>query len=221
MTKQTFLEKLAELRATHCAKMPTPEMAVLTRATARLRRSGILQACLQRGETAPDFTFIDVNNDYQSLYGLLKTGPVVLNFFRGYWCIYCKTELAAYVSIRDELEATGVHYLAISPQKTDTAEQGVEHYHALFDRNNQIAVQFGIAYSLGEDERKLFKSWNLMLDEVNQTSNWSLPLPAIYVIARDKTVAYQFTDVDIRSRCCPDELIEELRHLVLINNKTH
>jgi peroxiredoxin len=214
MAKQTFLDKLAELRVMHCEQMPTPEMAVLTRATARLRRSGILQSCLQRGETAPNFTFIDANNDYQSLFGLLKTGPVVLNFFRGYWCMYCKTELAAYVSIRDEMEASGFHYLAICPQKTDDdGEQGDEHYHVLFDRNNGIASQFGIVYSLGEDERKLFRSWNLRLDEVNQTADWSLPIPATYVVAQDKTVAFQFVDADIRSRCCPDELIKELQHL--------
>ena len=125
MTKQAFLDKLAELRAAHCEDMPTPEMAVLTRATATLRRSRILQDCLQMGETAPDFTFIDADNEHQSLYELLKTGPVVLNFFRGLWCMYCKTELEAYSLIRDEMEAMGCHYLAISPQKTtgeDVAE---------------------------------------------------------------------------------------------------
>jgi peroxiredoxin len=51
------------------------------------------------------------------------------------------------------------------------------------------------------------------LDEVNQTADWSLPIPATYVVAQDKTVAFQFVDADIRSRCCPDELIKELQHL--------
>ncbi len=213
MTKQSFLDKLAELRAAHCEDMPTPEMAVLTRATATLRRSGILQDCLQTGETAPDFTFIDADNEHKRLYGLLKTGPVVLNFFRGLWCMYCKTELEAYTLIRDEMQAMGCHYLAISPQKTTNEDVADEHYQVLYDRNSLIASRFKITYSLGMDEIKLFRSWGLKLDEVNQSEDWSLPIPATYIIARDRTVAYQFSDVDFRSRCCPDALVAELQLL--------
>lgn len=209
MAERGFLDRLADLRTAHCDRMPTPEMAVLARATARLRRSGILYQCLQPGETAPDFSFIDHNNSHQSLYGLLEQGPVIINFFRGFWCMYCKTEFDAFSSIRQELDAQGCFYLAISPQNI----QGTHHYHTIYDKNNRIARRFNIVYDPGDDEITLFKSWDLNINELNESANWSLPIPATYIIAMNRTVVYQFADVDIRTRCCPDELLEELRQL--------
>ncbi len=213
MAKQDFLEKLADLRNAHCDEIPTPEMAVMTRATARLRRSGIMHQLLQIGETAPDFTFIDSRNNHTSLYALLKDGPVIINFFRGFWCMYCKTELEAYSSIKEELEELGCYYLAISPQDLQNDELSESHYQTVYDRNNQIARLFNIVYELGEDEIDLFKSWDLRVDQINDSGNWTLPIPATYLISQDRTVAYQFADVDIRSRCCPDDLLEELKRL--------
>ena len=46
---------------------------------------------------------------------------------------------------------------------------------------------------------------------VNQTGKWELPLPATYIVTRDRTIGYEFIDVDFRARCCPDALIEEVK----------
>ncbi len=213
MSEQTFLDKLAELRAANCDQIPTPQLAVLTRATARLRRSGMLQKCLQSGETVPDFSYIDRNNNAQSLYQLLASGPVVLNFFRGFWCPYCKTELEALALIQEELEKAGCHYLAITPQQEDSVALEDESFEVIFDKQNQIASQFNIIYILGEDEKQLFKEWGIELNKGVDSDTWTLPIPATYLIAQDRTVAFQFTDADFRSRCCPDDLIVELKRL--------
>ena len=213
-TEETnFGNKLAELRANSCAELPTPQLAVLTRATARLRRSGILNRCLQTGETVPDFEFIDGTNSPATLYQLLGRGPVVINFFRGFWCMFCKTELDAYLQVKDSLDSLQCSYLAISPQPSVAAE--IPHrYQTVFDRDNAIARRFGLVYSLEEDEISLFREWGLALDLFNEARSWELPLPATYVISKDRTVGYGFVDVDYRARCCPDELIEQVRRLV-------
>ena len=127
--------------------------------------------------------------------------------------MYCKTELEAYSSIKEELEELGCYYLAISPQDLQNDELSESHYQTVYDRNNQIARLFNIVYELGEDEIDLFKSWDLRVDQINDSGNWTLPIPATYLISQDRTVAYQFADVDIRSRCCPDDLLEELKRL--------
>ncbi len=80
MVETSFIDKLAQLRATSCQDLPTPELAVLTRTTARLRRCGILNKCLQSGETAPDFSLVNADGENARLYDLLDRGPVVLNF---------------------------------------------------------------------------------------------------------------------------------------------
>lgn len=213
MAKQSFLDRLAALRLASCDQLPTPQLAVLTRATARLRRSGMLHKALQVGETAPNFHFIDRDNSQQSLYQLLETGPVVLNFFRGFWCMFCKTELEALNLIRSELEATGSHYLAISPQAPDSADSDYGPVQFVFDKQNQIARSFNIVYELAGEERELLSEWNVDLEGTSESGSWNLPIPATYIVAQDKTVCFQFSDVDFRSRCCPEELIEELTRL--------
>lgn len=206
------MDKLAQLRATSCQELPTPELAVLTRTTARLRRSGISQKCLQAGETVPDFDFIDLNDNHVTFYSLLAKGPVVLNFFRGFWCPFCKTELEAYTNIQEQLEQLGCSYLAISPQKLMVEQNLPENYQVIFDRDNQIARQFGIVYSLEADEIDLFNGWGLQLDVANESAKWELPLPATYIVTQERTIGYEFVDVDFRARCCPDDLIEQIKH---------
>jgi peroxiredoxin len=211
MTEQKFEDKLAQIRATYCEELPTPELAVLTKTIARLRRLGITASCLQVGETVPDFEFIDASDSPKSLYSVLDKGPVVINFFRGYWCRYCKTEIEAYENIQPELDAMGCTYFAVSPQKPDTAVTELPNYQVIFDRDNKIARQFGVVYSLEGPEIELFTKWGLKINEVNDSSRWELPVPATFVICADRTVGYEYVDVDFRARCCPDQLVEELK----------
>ncbi|MEX2327100.1 MAG: peroxiredoxin-like family protein [Pseudomonadales bacterium] len=209
--KTDFLEKLARLRATQCEQIPTPQMAVLTRLTARLRRSGILSRCIQPGESAPDFKFVDATGNRLGLYGLLEHGPVVINFFRGLWCPYCKTELLAFESIRDRLTELGCRYLAITPQKPPPEYGPPNGYELIFDQDNRIARQFDLVYTLSDEEAALFAELGVQIEKLNESNSRQLPIPATYVIAKDRTVAYLFVDVDFRSRCCPDDLIEEVK----------
>jgi peroxiredoxin len=214
MSTQNFQDKLAELRSAHCDKLTTPELAALTRGTAILRRSNILEKCLQRGETAPNFTFIGQSNNPSNLYKMLENGPVLINFFRGYWCMYCNSERESLSSIRSELEAIGCQSLSISPQPSKTVTENLsESDEVIFDKNNQIADLFRIVYQLSQDEIDLFESWDLHIDEVNESGNWLLPLPATYLVSKERVVSFQFLDVDFRRRCGPNELLEAISQL--------
>ena len=211
MSDVNFADRLAQLRAENCEQLPTPELAVMARAIARLRREGLAKRCLQVGETAPDFSYSDADGGRHRCYEALQRGPVVLNFFRGFWCPYCQTELEAYTQIQGVLDELGATYFAISPQPPESAGALPPNYTVVHDHDNQIARDFGVAYRLHQDEIDLFRSWGLNLDEVHGTSGWELPVPATFVVCQDHTIGYEFVDVDFRARCCPDQLIEELR----------
>lgn len=211
---KSLLDKLTDLRQRSVEKMPTPELAILHRAIERLRRANVIGNCLQKGESVPDFS---VGED--SLYSLVSRGPVILNFFRGFWCSYCRTEMDAYGQIAEPLVSMGVQYVAISPQNplTDSKVTGdLSHAVNLYDKGNWIAKQFGLVYSLEEDEINLFRQWGLDLQEINQSGDWELPLPATYVVGEDRIIAFQFVDVDFRCRCCPIELLEKVEQLIRV-----
>ncbi len=218
MPEQEFLDRLAQLRANNCANLPTPELAILTKTVTRLRKSGVQSQCLQVGETAPDFEFISEDNSATSFYQVLEKGPVVLNFFRGYWCQYCQTEVEAYENIQGELDKLGCSYFAITPQRPETSSYSPESYQVIFDKDNKIARQFGIVYGLVQEEIDLFSRWGLKLDEVQGCDTWELPIPATFLVCPDRTIGYEYVDVDFRARCCPDQLIEEIRHFCKCEN---
>ena len=211
MVQSAFQDKLTRLRANNCEELLTSELAILTRTITRLRRDKMHTHCLQVGETVPDFEFIDANNVNRKLYEVLESGPVILNFFRGFWCPYCETEIEAYENIQAELNRLGCAYFAISPQQPQTAGEQSESYKVIFDRDNKIARDFGIVYELEQVERNLFESWGLMLDKVNGSDGRELPVPATFIVCKDRTIGFEYVDVDFRARCCPEQLIEELK----------
>ncbi|MDZ7685909.1 MAG: redoxin domain-containing protein [Gammaproteobacteria bacterium] len=179
--QKDFLDKLAELRAAHCDQVPTPQMAVLVRLTARLRRSGMTAHCLQVGETAPDFEFACADGTRSSLYERLEQGPVVVNFFRGLWCAYCRTELEAFEMVRSQLEEIGCSYIAVSPQPI--ADPGtMAGVDFAYDHDNAIAREFDLVYELEAEELRLFEEWGIRTLAGDSTE---LPLPATYVVATD------------------------------------
>src|ERR1700680_546199 len=62
----------------------------LDRETEALLQAGIIKHSLQVGQKAPDFTLPNATGGEVSLSSLLKKGPVVLSFYRGEWCPFCK-----------------------------------------------------------------------------------------------------------------------------------
>jgi hypothetical protein len=78
-------EKLDATRAASAARRPSEVRAVMDRATADLRASGILKKVAAIGQTAPTFSAPNCDGRIISSKELLAKGPVVLSFFRGAW----------------------------------------------------------------------------------------------------------------------------------------
>ena len=74
---------------------------------------------LQVGAKAPLFTAIDQNKKQYSLEKALKRGPVVLVFYRGYWCPVCNRQLKKLQDSLDLVYAKGATLIAVSPEKPE------------------------------------------------------------------------------------------------------
>ncbi len=208
-------QRLAELNTQTCKELPAQEVAIMQRASATLRKSGITEQCLQAGESAPDFTVPDQHGKSISLADLLKTGPVVINFFRGFWCNYCQAELEAYQAMLGELTQYNCHYLAISPCASSEKQEPENHqFIQLTDTNNCIAKQFGIVYEVEQNQKELFGRWGLDLAKLNHADKWELPLPATYIISKNGCVDFKFVHSDYRKRLEPQLVLDKLKALV-------
>jgi hypothetical protein len=78
-------EKLEATRALADARIPPDKRAIMERATADLRASGILRNVAAVGQVAPAFAAANYDSRTISSVELLAGGPLVVSFFRGAW----------------------------------------------------------------------------------------------------------------------------------------
>ena len=146
---------------------------------------------MKQGDTIPAFTLSDATGKQVSSDQILESGPVVISFYRGGWCPYCNLELWALQKALPEIKANNASLLAISPESPDhsltTQEQYALKFPVLSDHKNQVAKKFGLVFELGSELVSLYKDkFEFDLVTINGTKNVELPIPATYVVDREK-----------------------------------
>lgn len=210
-------DALRELAVSGRARRSPEDQAVIDGAVERLRRTGIAEACLQVGETAPDFQLPDTDGRIVSLEASLRSGPVVVTFYRGGWCPYCNLALRALHQAMARLTAERATLLAITPQLAEGVRETRERlgldFPMLADPGNRTARLFGLVFRLPSDLIALYRRLGVDIAAANGSAEWELPLPASYVIAPDGAVAYAMVDVDYTHRAEPDDIVSALQRL--------
>ncbi|MEL0251495.1 MAG: peroxiredoxin-like family protein [Novosphingobium sp.] len=195
---------LDQFRLEFAHKVPPEIAAAMSRADEELAATGIAGRALSAGQIAPDFELKDAQGQNVSLRKLLGAGPVVVSFYRGGWCPYCNIELRALQSILPQIEARGARLVAISPELPDeslsTAERNALAFPVLSDIGSRVAREWGIAFDLAEELRPIYAELGHALPERNGGTDWVLPIPATFVIARDGLVQLAFVDSNYRNR---------------------
>lgn len=210
MTRITLASQLDAFRLEFMDKVPAEIRAAMARADADLLATGIVDRALKAGDRAPDFALPGVDGRSVALSALLRDGPVVLSFYRGGWCPYCNLELRALQQALPEFARLGAGLVAISPQTPDeslsTAEKNALEFPILSDRGSRVADAFDLAEAL----RPVYARFGHALPDRNGTDDWTLPLPATYVIDRDGLIRFAFVDTDYRQRLEPAEILRAL-----------
>jgi len=204
-------DQLDEITANTRNLVQPERMAVSERAVADLFASGIEERILPVGATAPEFILPDATGRPVHSADLLALGPLVLNFFRGRWCAYCVTELEAWRDLYPRLRESGALLAAISPQTSRQSDFMVGQHSLPFpvlnDPGCALAEQFGLAYTIPQYHRDYYRSILVNIPFVNGEPSWRLPIPATYVIARDRRVLFAEAHADFRVRPEPEEAL--------------
>jgi len=146
---------------------------------------------------------------------LLKQGPVIVTFYRGGWCPYCNLELKAYQEVLPEIVAAGATLVAISPENPDdtlsTTEKNALAFEVLSDVGQKVGRAFGLVYDFTEELKTAYQGFKLDIPARNgMPDEWALPVSATYVIDRNDTITYAYTDPDYRDRADPREVLKVL-----------
>jgi peroxiredoxin len=208
-------DQLDEITANTRKLVQAERMAVGERAVAELFATGIEERILPVGATAPEFALRDSNHKMMRSAELLETGPLVIKFFRGRWCPYCMTELEAWRDLYGQIREHGAVMAAIGPQiqrQSDfmVGQHGLP-FPVLTDTNNEVAEKFGLVYTVPEYHRAYYLSVLVNIPFVNGEKSWRLPLPATYVIGKDRKVLYAEAHADFRVRPEPEDVLAVLQ----------
>ena len=205
--------RLADLLASRCEN---PEWdAAYRQIIATLNREGFYQGMIGTGEVFPDFLLPSATGHLVNLRDELARGPVVLTFFRGEWCPFCKLTTAALAEAAPRIEAAGARILALTPESggwpLKLQQRDASAFEVLADIDFVVGLSAGLVFKIPPLYRAHVTGLNLPLRHGN--SAWCLPVPAVYILRQDGVVAWRFADVDFSHRPEPDDIIAALAGL--------
>ncbi len=208
-------EKLDEIRTKGFQNVDVKAVydAVLT----QLGRGESASQVLRPGDSMPAFLLPSSDGRLVSSEELLQRTPLVVSFFRGDWCPYCRTMLDAYQAALPAIVAAGGQLVAITPD-TGAVPTQTKHKHrlafdVLSDAESGVALQFGLVFRLPDNYRALLDSRGVDLGERHGNKGWFIPIPATFVVDRSGIIRDAFVDIDFTKRAEPDQVVEALRAL--------
>jgi len=183
----------------------------------QLGRAEAAGRALKVGDSMPSFVLPNAEGRLVFSDDLLRQGPLVVNFFRGNWCPYCRHTLEALEAALPGIEAAGGHLVALTPDTgshfAQTKRRHALTYEILSDVDGAVGLQFGVLFRAPAAYRELLVELGIDLEERHGNAGWFIPIPATFVVAQSGTIRYAFVNIDFTRRAEPEEIIEVLRGL--------
>lgn len=170
---------------------------------------------LEKGHEAPDFTGKDQNGRSIHLKELLKSGKVVLIFYRGQWCPICMPHLRKLQESLKEVESKGASVALITPEKQEYIQKTIAKTQTtipiIWDEGFKIMKAYKVAF----EEKKwkvLMYRWLLggNFKKAHSDGKNILPVPATYIIGTDGKIQFSHFDTDYKNRAGVKDILNHL-----------
>ena len=167
------------------------------------------------GDTLPSFSLPNTKGELiNSDKLLLENDKLIIAFFRGGWCPYCNLELKAFQDVLSQITTKKATLVAISPQliekSVSMSTDSPFGFDILYDKDNTYAKELNIAFDLQASLLPYYQQLGIHLEEYNGNEENSLPIPAVFVIDKNKIVTFTFIDADYTERVNIEELLNSL-----------
>jgi peroxiredoxin len=176
---------------------------------ARLHRVRAGAEAPQVGEAMPPFALPDHEGRLVSLDEILERGPAIIAFHRGHWCPFCRLSMMALAEIDQQLKPAQIVAISTETQRYTRMlrEQTGAMFPVLTDMDAGYAMSLGVAVLLDDKLAHMISEagWDVPLYQGGK--EWLLPIPAVFVVRQDGTIAARHIDPDYRQRMEIDELL--------------
>jgi peroxiredoxin Q/BCP len=123
---------------------------------------------LRVGDTAPDFTLTDAASGQEFRQSQWAGRDVLLVFFRGTWCPFCRQQMRTLTERHAELCASGVQVVGVVCQSAASAGRWVRAnplpFPLLVDETRAVAKAYGVHYWLSAEGFNLARPSLFILD---------------------------------------------------------
>jgi peroxiredoxin len=172
---------------------------------------------IQVGEKAPSFSLKNSQGKIITLESALAKGPVVLVFYRGAWCPYCKIQLRSLKENLPEFQKYNAQLVTITPQTPDKSEAQFKKegypFEVLSDLDYQVMKDYKLYFEPPKELVKLYKKHGLDLEGFNGEGRTALPVPGTFVIDTNGIVRAMTAQTDYKVRMESADIIKALSEL--------
>jgi len=160
---------------------------------------------LNVGEEAPLISGVDQFDKVINSSDILKEKRILLLFYRGNWCPYCRKHLKTLQENLKELTKKGYYVIVVSPEKSEKTEETSDKIKATFsiihDVENTIMNAYKVAFEINNENVKSYYNYTKnKVEKYNQKDNNILPVPATYIIGKNGKIAFVHYDPDYTNR---------------------
>ena len=124
-------------------------------------------------------------------------------------------ELEALQEIHSEVKGLGAQIVMLTPELeryTRALQRKLNlTFDILTDLHLKTAEQFGLVFTLPDYLRELYESFGSTLDRFNDESEYRLPMPARYVIDKERIIRAADVNADYTIRPEPSGTLRQLR----------
>ncbi|PHS54726.1 MAG: hypothetical protein COB01_00905 [Lutibacter sp.] len=171
---------------------------------------------LKIGKNAPRIQGIDQFSNSINSDKILKNNKVLLIFYRGNWCPYCKKHLASLQENLDKFIKKGVYVIVVTPEKVNKVKETSAEFKSAFsiihDVDNKIMINYKVAFDVTKENVPNYFEFTLnKVREYNESYNDVLPVPATYLIDTDHKISYAHYDPNYKKRSDFSEILTLLK----------
>jgi peroxiredoxin len=149
---------------------------------------------LKVGDKAPDFGLPNGDGKLVLLAEYTSRSPVVLIFYRGFWCGACTQQLTKLAQDYDKIKQAGAELIAISVDEQSYA----------WSMGQTTGAKFDI---LSDSEKKTIISYGIL----NATEHGGIAHPSVFIVDKEGRIRFLHVGKDPTDRPSDETILEEIK----------
>lgn len=170
---------------------------------------------LQIGDVAPVVSMTTSDNKTVTLKDFYEKQPIVVIFYRGYWCPICNQYLSEFAEKAKSIEDAGAKIIAISSESYENSTKTIANnkidFTVISDLDGSIMKAFDVKFEVTKEYQDMIQEkLNASISETNANKEGVLPVPATFIIDKSGKIVYKQFDPNYKNRATIEDILAHL-----------